>query len=90
MVLFSFNFSPKKQAVTLINGQPGDYIRNRHHIRNAVPKAQSKRPVLMVAVGFSGNHNRDAQDFKLEDVTVEKKWFLQKKKMLRQLRTESD
>ena len=33
----------------------------------------------MVAVGFYGNHNRDAQDFKLEDVTVEKKWFLQKK-----------
>ena len=33
----------------------------------------------MVTVVFSGNHNRDAQDFKLEDVTVEKKWFLQKK-----------
>jgi hypothetical protein len=33
----------------------------------------------MVTVVFSGNHNRDAQDFKLEDVAVEKKWFLQKK-----------
>ena len=33
----------------------------------------------MVTVVISGNHNRDAQDFRLEDVTVEKKWFLQKK-----------
>ncbi|MEK6192918.1 MAG: hypothetical protein N2F24_01615 [Deltaproteobacteria bacterium] len=33
----------------------------------------------MVTVVFSGNHNRDAQDFKLEDVAVEKEWFLQKK-----------
>lgn len=55
------------------------HTRNSLHVRSAAPIAQYKRLALMVTVVFSGNHNRDAQDFKLEDVMVEKRWFLQKK-----------
>jgi len=33
----------------------------------------------MNAVVFSGNHNGEAQDFRLEDIEMIKRWFLQKK-----------
>jgi hypothetical protein len=43
------------------------------------PMHHTKRPVLRDAVVFSGNHNRETQDFRLEDIKMIKKWFLQKK-----------
>lgn len=42
----------------------------------------------MVTVVFSGNHNRDAQDFKLEDVAVGKEMVPSEKKLLHQLEAE--
>ena len=42
-------------------------------------KRTMQKDAQMDAVVIAGNHKRDAQDFKLEDIRMKKKWFLQKK-----------